>query len=1031
MPLHGGQRLPGDLGDLFVGEPGEVLELDDARLPGIERGEAFEGVVDGQHIGIERIGDGGFEPFGHHPAGRVLPARMVDENAAHRLGRDGEEVRAVGEVGALPGQPDPGLVHHGRRLQGVARALGAELLLGDGPQAFVNGGEERVGGASGLPLREQRGDVGFGSPGHVTQPTPRTPFRASSPEPMPHTRPMTTDRWSRVNELFHQALELHDGAREDFLARACGDDATLRAEVDSLLAAHGQASGGFLETPLLEERPLREVGPWRVVRELGRGGMGTVFLAERADGAFRMTAAVKVLRRGLDSEPLLARFREERQILASLDHPHIARLLDGGTLPDGRPWLAMEYVEGVTLLEACATRDRHARLQLFRQLTDAVSWAHRNLVVHRDLKPGNVLVTPAGQLRLLDFGIARVLDADRPDTTGPQLLTPAYASPEQVRGERVTTAADVWALGVMLYELLSGRRPFQGAGQTLAQAIVASEPALPGLGAELDGICLTALQKRPEDRYPSVDALADDLARLESGLPVRARPATWAYRLQKFLRRHRLAVSAAALVLASLSTAVVVTVRQAREARDARARAEDLVDFMLGDLRQKLEPSSRLDVLEDVSRAVQAYLDSVPREAQSPTRRARTLQQLATVKLAQAKGDEAAPLIAASREALDGQPGSVEVDVLRGAAANLEGQLREARGELEQAQRAFTEAGTSLDAAARQTDDAHVWVLAIDANNDRGRVQFSTGALADALASHERAAALLASHSFEHENREVVFLRAKTTMYVGRALEAQGRLDDAERAFRENLLLSRRLHGDFPEDHELEDNLAVALNDLGRVLRNRGNAAEAEPLAEEAVGFSTAALARDPENSIRIDGLSASHAFLGRAREALGKLDAALPEFEADVALSERLLEKEPDNAFVQAALADGLTNVGRAQRKRGQLDAAGKAHARALQLREALAQKDPSFGFDVAVSKLELGRVQRLSRQDPVPAFEAARALLEPLATADDASAKQQSTWAQVLLELGRREEAKQVVDALQARGALDADLRALWEAR
>ncbi len=376
---------------------------------------------------------------------------------------------------------------------------------------------------------------------------------------------MSSERWARVNEVFHRATELEGAARARYLEEACAGDAELLDEVRSLLDADGRASGDFLETPAgaRPEAPPVRIGAWRVVRELGRGGMGTVYLVERADGTFTMTAALKLLRRGLDTDDLLARFRDERQILATLEHPNIARLLDGGATDDGRPWLAMEYVPGHTLLEACERRglDRAARLKIFRKLIDAVAYAHRNRVVHRDLKPGNVLVSESGEPKLLDFGIAKVLEphGDQRTRTGAMLLTPAYASPEQIRGERITAATDIWALGVILYEVLTGRLPFDGTRSPIVRQILDDDVPPPRLGADLDGVIFTALHKDPAQRYPSVEALADDLDRLQSGLPLRARRATVGYRLVKFVQRHRLAVSAASLVgLAVTGVAVAV-----------------------------------------------------------------------------------------------------------------------------------------------------------------------------------------------------------------------------------------------------------------------------------------------------------------------------------------------------------------------------------------------------------------------------------------------------------------------------------------
>lgn len=853
---------------------------------------------------------------------------------------------------------------------------------------------------------------------------------------------MDASQWKQVDRLFNDALEQPEDARDAWLDQACADAPELRAEVRGLLEAHARA-GAFLDEPatLPVQPPPSHLGAWRVVRELGRGGMGTVYLAERDDGAFTMQAAVKLLRRGLDTDDVLARFRDERQILASLQHPNIARLLDGGATDDGRPWLAMEYIDGVTLLDFARDRglDTAAKLALFRRLAEAVAYAHRNLVVHRDLKPANVLVTPDGEPRLLDFGIAKVLTADGEARThtGAQLLTPAWASPEQLRGERVTTAADVWALGVILYELLTGRRPFEGSGQTQAAAITSGELPPPRLGPELDAILHTALRKEPQLRYPSVEAFADDVSRLGEGLPLRARPPTAGYRLGKFIRRNRLAVGAAALLGLSLGAGVIATTLQAREARAARARAEaaqtraeELVDFMLGDLREKLAPTNSLEVLDDVVAAAEAYFAALPSGESSPERRARLLTQLATVRLAQSKTDEAEALATGAREALRGAPTTPEARLLEASAENLRGQVEEARGNLEAALTAFEASRETLVALQRAAPgDAHLRALTADAWNNRGRLLYFLGQGEVALEAHEAAAALLGDAM--PGSREPGLARSKTLLYLGRAREALGRFGEAEADFRANVGVLRGLVASAPGDHEMEDSLAIGLNDLGRVLRLAGRPAEAEPFAAEAVELSARALERDPGNTIRMDGLAASHASLGRAREALGTLEPALKEYEADVAIAEQLLAREPDNAFAQAALGDGLTNVGRVRRKLGQLKPAREAHERALGYRRALAEKDDGFAPDLAKSLLELGRLQRQSGEDASGTFEAAREALVATAGAADAPAKLRGLLAQALLEAGRLDEARPIVEALRQADAVDAELLELATAR
>lgn len=434
---------------------------------------------------------------------------------------------------------------------------------------------------------------------------------------------MSGARWERLQELFHRALPLDPVARAALLDRGCAGDPDLRGEVERLLGANERA-GRFIDTPAVASPPGteadeaamagRRVGAWRLVRPVGRGGMGLVFLGERDDGAFAQQVAVKLIKRGMDTDQVLARFRAERQILASLDHPNIARLLDGGTTDDGLPYFAMEYIEGQPI-DAWA-HDRQLgveeRLRLFLQVCDAVAYAHAQGVIHRDIKPLNTLVTPAGVPKLLDFGIAKVLSDSSEVTstvTGLRLLTPEYASPEQIEGRHVTTASDVYSLGVVLYELLTGRSPYRltsRAPQDIAAAVCTTEPARPSaivtrpgdarvrragvpagttgsglatgrqlrrrLRGDLDTIVLTALRKEPARRYGSAAALAEDIRRHLDGRPVLARPDRLGYRAGKFVRRHRAVLFAAGLAV--ISAGLVAVAALVLLTRDAAGRGE-------------------------------------------------------------------------------------------------------------------------------------------------------------------------------------------------------------------------------------------------------------------------------------------------------------------------------------------------------------------------------------------------------------------------------------------------------------------------
>ena len=403
-----------------------------------------------------------------------------------------------------------------------------------------------------------------------------------------------SERLKQLRAMFDEALDLEPQARRDFLLTAATGDRALVTEVEELLR-HSEASDdslvdsiGRLANDAIGGKPRREtIGKYRIVRELGRGGMGTVYLAERGDEAYRKQVAIKLVPTIFAREDLLLRFNAERQILASLEHPNIAHMLDGDTTRDGVPYVVMEYVEGLPIDEYCESRelDVRSRLQLFLRVLSAVSYAHANLIVHRDLKPGNILVTDEGEPKLLDFGIAKMLEAGAgamPTRTAMRMMTPEYASPEQARGEPVNIASDVYSLGVLLAKVLTNALPYRldtNERGALERAICEQPPRRPGdarsdVDSELDDIVLMALRKEPERRYSSVDALAEDIRRYLKGLPVSARPDTVTYRLRKYFERHLAGVAVtAAVTLAFGATIGFYTHRVADERDTARAEA--------------------------------------------------------------------------------------------------------------------------------------------------------------------------------------------------------------------------------------------------------------------------------------------------------------------------------------------------------------------------------------------------------------------------------------------------------------------------
>jgi serine/threonine-protein kinase len=420
--------------------------------------------------------------------------------------------------------------------------------------------------------------------------------------------------WQRIEALFYEALEHAPAAREAFLASACGGDLDLRREIDSLLAASDKTLG-FIQRPLQEAaRNLddrsditsgRQIGAYRLLAVLGEGGMGRVYLAARSDDLYKQQVAIKLMHAGFaQTRRMLLRFGAERQILANLNHPNIARLLDGG-VSEGLPYLVMEYVDGVPIDEYCREHrlSTESRLKLFCTVCRAVEYAHKNLVVHRDIKPGNILVAADETPKLLDFGIAKLLaeGADLTRTrTGERMMTPEYASPEQVRGDNITTSTDVYALGVLLYELLSGRRPFHLETTSpieIARVICEQTPTAPSivgkenpdlappdasrkLSGDLDNIVLMAMRKEPARRYVSVGQFAEDIEAFLGGYPVRARTDTWGYRSGKFIQRHRAAFVATIIVAVALIGFSIGMGLFARRAQRERIAAEREAQFL-------------------------------------------------------------------------------------------------------------------------------------------------------------------------------------------------------------------------------------------------------------------------------------------------------------------------------------------------------------------------------------------------------------------------------------------------------------------
>ncbi|MEM1041723.1 MAG: serine/threonine-protein kinase [Bacteroidota bacterium] len=780
---------------------------------------------------------------------------------------------------------------------------------------------------------------------------------------------MDAARWTSIQTLFEAALDREPAEREPFLRRACRGDAALYREVASLLdvEVHTLFEGfaaDAVDLPGLLSMEGEAVGPYRIAEEVGRGGMGAVYRAERADGAFEQTVALKIVKRGMDSEAILRRFEQERQILARLEHPHIARLLDGGVAGDGRPYFAMEFVRGEPVTAYCDARALgvEARLALFEQACAAVAFAHRSLVVHRDLKPSNILVAEdAGgvpQVKLLDFGIARLLDVEQDSDltwTGLRPMTLEYAAPEQIRGEAVTTAADVYALGVLLYELLTGRRPHAlGRNRTkqFERSILEEDPVAPSLAiaqtlppeatksgravtpegvaharsatpdrlrrrlaGDLDTVILKALEKDPERRYSSVEAFIEDVRRHRQGEPIRARRATVGYRVRKFASRHRTGVLTAAGVIVLLAAVVGVYTARLADARDRAEREAGKATEIAAFLTDLFEASDPLQTLGDTLSVRDLLASGVARIdalGGQPATQADLLGTLGEIYLNLGDPAQAEPLlrraVALRRPAGDG--GALALSLRRHGTA-----LRRL-DRTEEAQEVTEEALRLHEATLGRVHPETAKTL-----RDLGEVAQARGAYDDAE-THLREALAVQRQVLPDSSEDL----ALTLGTLGELLERVGRLDEAEAFTVEALVIEQQVYGD---DHPF---VATTLVNLGVIRRERGDIEAAVSAYRQALAVTQRVYGSDhPETATVMRNLASAL----RDQEAY---DEALALYER--ALTIRRDRLGPDHPRV----ANLLNSLARLHDARGDLGAAGAAQEEALAIYRRSDRPEPAL---------------------------------------------------------------------------------------
>jgi len=740
---------------------------------------------------------------------------------------------------------------------------------------------------------------------------------------------MTGVRWGEVKAVLAAVLDAPPSERPELLETLCGSNGEMRARVESLLALETRA-GEVLNTQRAPGAALRSeprqptrIGPYSVLREIGRGGMGVVYLGERADGEFRKQVAIKLVTSGLRDPDLERRFRRERQILAALEHPGIARLLDGGTTAEGQPYFVMEYIQGSPLPLWCAQKNAgvEERLRLFLAVCDAVEYAHRRLIVHRDLKPGNILVTSEGTPKLLDFGLARVLDSTGTDDatmTGLALMTPAYASPEQVRGEPYHVSSDVYSLGVILYELLAGRRPYDvksGSVLEMAQAICEKAPLpLPAaapegrrrrLRGDLDNIVAKALAKESRQRYVSVTDLAEDIRRHLDGRPVRARAATLRYRFAKWLRRHRITAPAGALAALLIVGFAAATWWEARSAERRFQQVRSLAGSVMFELHDAINtlPGSTA-ARELLVRRAMEYLESLSREA--------------------------------------GSRPDLQRDVALGYArvAEVQGYLGESNlGRLPVAIANFEKAEAILaKLAARYPRDAGLRADYMRVANMLAHTYGNNGQFAKSLAlarkTSDLAEAGLRANPADPVNIQalIVSLTAVADLYTDEqryqeAIPLRERIEQ----------LSVRLAELRPDSPEVLRTLALARKKLGALYGMTKRYADAQREYQQASELDERRLASNPNDSRAKLDVSFDYSDLGWVAARLGKYDDSLAAYRRTLALRTEVAQADPNDQRAADALASAVTKIGITYHYLGDLAAAERELRRAIHLYEEL----------------------------------------------------------------------------------------------
>jgi non-specific serine/threonine protein kinase/serine/threonine-protein kinase len=859
-----------------------------------------------------------------------------------------------------------------------------------------------------------------------------------------------SSREQQINVILHLALKRPEDERLEFIREVCQGDPALQTEVQGRLQAYQTVNPAaqepafprpfsnhsdttklphtqetpdleistqiFLDAPtigLTEEEHATlfvepHIGNYRIIRQIGQGGMGSVYLAERDDEEFKKLVAIKVVSQGMANEFVIQRFRNERQILASLDHPNIARLLDGGSTEDGRPYFVMEYVQGLPITQYCDEKRLSIakRLKLFRKVCSAVHYAHQNLVIHRDIKPSNILVTEDGVPKLLDFGIAKLLNPELVDSnldvtaTFMRLMTPEYASPEQVKGEAITTASDIYTLGVLLYQLLTGHKPYRLTSRSaheIARVICEQEPEKPStaikrvetltgldgtsvtlspeviskardgkpdklrkrLTGDVDNIVLMAMRKEPERRYASVDQLSNDLHRHLQGLPVIAHGDSLLYRSNKFIRRHKFALLAAALLAVTLLGGIVATTIQKRKAEQRFNDVRQLANSFMFEFHDAIEhlPGST-PARELLVRRALEYLDGLAHEASSDISLQRELAT-AYLKVGDVQGNPATGNLGDTEGALksynkaldilealrtDGSAEAPDKRLLGVAYANI-GNLHMAKGNLAGAID-FHQKAVTIDEAllAQNPDDLetarHLW----HSYTRLAYAETQSGDLTAAIALFRKGQELgekrlLADPANPDARHDMAVNYSSMGDLLGETRDHEGALE----MFRKALAIDQQLFAEEPANTQIQTRIASDYNGLGEVLLRQGEAQAALDNFTKSLAITDNLAKADPQNAQAQRNLVISYEKLGQAQLQLESLNQAFESFRKAEALLVKTFDPAHTDMLTGAELAVCHNHMALILAKRGEEAEAFDYSNRAKALAEKLAEAHPS----------------------------------------------------------------------------------------